>query len=35
MMPGEGHGFRRLANRIRSTEATTAFFAKWLLGPRG
>ena len=33
MMPGEGHGFRRLPNRIRSTEATTAFFAKYLLAP--
>jgi dipeptidyl aminopeptidase/acylaminoacyl peptidase len=32
MMPGEGHGFRRLPNRIRSTEATSAFFAKYLLG---
>ncbi len=26
LFPGEGHGFRRLENRIKSTEATTNFF---------
>ncbi|MEQ1781951.1 MAG: S9 family peptidase [Hyphomonadaceae bacterium] len=26
LFPDEGHGFRRLENRIRSTELTTAFF---------
>ncbi len=31
LFPGEGHGFRRLENRIRSTEATTAFFKAHLV----
>lgn len=31
LFPGEGHGFRRLENRIRSTEATAAFFKAHLV----
>jgi dipeptidyl aminopeptidase/acylaminoacyl peptidase len=31
LSPGEGHGFRRLENRIRSTEVTTAFFKTHLV----
>jgi dipeptidyl aminopeptidase/acylaminoacyl peptidase len=30
LFPGEGHGFRRLENRIKATEATTRFFKSHL-----
>jgi len=33
LFPDEGHGFRKLPNRIRATEAITAWFAKYLKGP--
>jgi dipeptidyl aminopeptidase/acylaminoacyl peptidase len=33
LFPDEGHGFRRLPNRIRATEAITAWFVKYLRGP--
>jgi dipeptidyl aminopeptidase/acylaminoacyl peptidase len=33
LFPDEGHGFRKLPNRIRATEAITAWFAKYLKAP--
>ena len=33
LFPDEGHGFRKLPNRIRATEAITAWFSKYLKGP--
>jgi dipeptidyl aminopeptidase/acylaminoacyl peptidase len=33
LFPDEGHGFRRLPNRIRATEAISAWFVKYLKGP--
>jgi dipeptidyl aminopeptidase/acylaminoacyl peptidase len=34
LFPDEGHGFQKLANRIRSNVALVKWFAKWLGAPR-
>jgi dipeptidyl aminopeptidase/acylaminoacyl peptidase len=35
LFPDEGHGFRELPNRIRSTVSTVEFFVKYLKAGNG
>jgi dipeptidyl aminopeptidase/acylaminoacyl peptidase len=34
LFPDEGHGFRKVPNRVKSTVETVRWFARYLTGPQ-